>query len=828
MTSELSRAICIHGHFYQPPRENPWTETVELQESAAPWHDWNERITAECYGPNAQARILNEQGLLTDVVNNYAWTSFNFGPTLLSWMETQAPDTYGRILDADHESLARWGHGNALAQVYNHMMMPLANARDQETQIRWGIADFRRRFGRNPEGMWLPECGCNDDTIADLEQQGIRFIILEPGQSLRSRPLGDDTWQNTREQGLDPTRPYRCYVRDARGRKDLTRFVDIFFYDGPISRAVSFEDLLGNGERFSQRLTDAWNAERDHPQLIHIATDGESYGHHKTFGEMALAYSLQKGIPRRGFEITNYGTFLEVHPPDWEVELNLGPDDEGTSWSCCHGVARWRADCGCHTGGEPGWNQRWRTPLRDGLDALRDALIPIFESNGAALFDDVWEARNQYIDVILDRSSVSLEEFLSRTSTHSLSPDEQGIALQLLEMQRQAMLMYTSCGWFFSDLAGIETVQNLAYAARAAQLARAVTGTNAVDADMLEHLEKAHCNAKPKKSGSALYQSVSMAPDQVLRKVVNQFAVTALFAESPRQESRLFHYRISVDDLHHAQINTRVLLVGCVTVESGIVPGEVSYRFVLLFSSGRFRTWIQPVEQVAWSDADRADIVRDFTQSEDACIAFANARFGEETWSLRHLYKDERMRMLHRLLRQHLTGWHHTYVGLYESTKDIVRNALANGLDVPEDFKFIAVRALRRKFHDIVDTAPGPWPGSTYDRAFHSLLKEAGELQLNFDDIIPDNRLAGLLTERVQSIGRRYDDSEIAAVTSLLHLLREEACPVNTGPAQVEYLRLLQSVAAAKQPDAVSLTALQKLAELLDIDWQSVMKDTRQ
>jgi alpha-amylase/alpha-mannosidase (GH57 family) len=396
------RYICIHGHFYQPPRENPWLEAVETQDSATPYHDWNERITAECYGPNASSRILDARERIVKIVNNYAAISFNFGPTLLSWLEQRQPETYAAILDADRVSRERFGgHGSAIAQAYNHMILPLANARDQRTQVRWGIRDFETRFKRKPEAMWLPETAVDVASLEALAAEGIAFTILEPQQAKRWRAIGEDDW--TEQKGaIDPTMPYRCNLPSGRA-------IDLFFFDGPISRAVAFERLLARGENLAHRLLGAFGEGRTHPQLINIATDGETYGHHHHHGDMALAYALDYINEQKLSRVANYGQFLADVPPTHEVEIA-----ENTAWSCSHGLGRWERDCGCSTGGGEGWNQQWRTPLREALDWLRDECIAIFESRGASLLRDPWDARDDYIDVVLDRSDDSVARFLAK------------------------------------------------------------------------------------------------------------------------------------------------------------------------------------------------------------------------------------------------------------------------------------------------------------------------------------------------------------------------------------------------------------------------------
>ncbi len=399
--------ICIHGHFYQPPRENPYLEAIELQDSAYPYHDWNERITAECYAPNAASRILDAENRIVKVLNNYAHISFNFGPTLLSWMKEQTPRVYAEILEADKRSGERFsGHGSAIAQGYNHMILPLANRRDKVTQVKWGIKDFESRFGRRPEGMWLPETAVDTETLEVLAENGIHFTILAPRQAKRVRSKQSSRYHDVSGGRIDPA---HAYIVRLPSRKRI----NVFFYDGPISQAVAFEGLLSDGKRFADRLMSGFSDTREGPQLVHIATDGESYGHHHRFGEMALSYALEEIQKNDLAKLTNYGEFLEKHPAEDFAEVV-----DNSSWSCVHGVERWRSDCGCNSGGND-WNQQWRAPLRAALDWLRDRLAPIFESGLQPFFKDPWAGRDDYIRVILDRSEESRAAFFA---DHSVAP----------------------------------------------------------------------------------------------------------------------------------------------------------------------------------------------------------------------------------------------------------------------------------------------------------------------------------------------------------------------------------------------------------------------
>jgi alpha-amylase/alpha-mannosidase (GH57 family) len=493
-------ALVIHGHFYQPPRENPWTGMIEAQPSADPFHDWNERIHFECYGPNAAASIIDPATGENRFVNNYANISFNFGPTLLGWLEQHHRQTYDRIIEADRDSAAnRQGHGNAIAQAYGHAILPLCNERDLRTQVRWGLADFRFRFKREPESMWLPETACNDRVVDALIDEGLRFVILAPNQAARvRRSRGEiaEAWHNVDEHELDTSVAYRCLHRDGSERS-----IAVFFYDGATSRAMAFEKLLTSSRALVDRLA---HVRRAAGQLVSVATDGETYGHHFKFGDICLAHALEVDAPGRGLRTTNYGEYLDENPINLEVEINSNQDGEGTSWSCVHGVGRWVRDCGCHTGGEPGWNQQWRTPLRQALNFLRDENATHFEATRGQVFIDPWEARDESVILVLDQYR-SREQFLHEHAGRWLSANEQWRALAHLELQRMLLLMYTSCGWFFSDLAGIETIQILSYAGRAIDLMNQL-GLPTVRDRFLEILSEAKSNRPEMGNGADVYR----------------------------------------------------------------------------------------------------------------------------------------------------------------------------------------------------------------------------------------------------------------------------------------------------------------------------------
>ena len=487
-----TRAVCVHGHFYQPPREDPWTGRVPEQTAAAPYHDWNERITAECYAPNAAARIVGDDGETIAELNNYGHISFDIGPTLMQWLAINAPQVHAAVVEGDRAGRARFGgHGTAMAQAYHHLIMPLANDRDVETQVAWGVRDFEHRFGRHPEGMWLPETAVDLRSLEAMARHGIAFTILEPHQIARVR-RDDGDWRDGTD--ADPREPH--LVRLPSGAT-----IAIFLYSGDVARAIAFEGALSDGHALVDLLEDQFDRGREHPQLVSVATDGESYGHHHRFGEMALAYALREIERRDGLTLTNYGEHLEWHPPTSEVQVR-----EGTSWSCEHGVERWRSDCGCSAGGHDDWDQAWRAPLRAALDWLRDELASAYEAEAGHWLRDPWRARDAYIDVVLDRSPATVDAFLAQQGADPVGRADRDRVIALLELQQFAMGMFTSCGWFFDDLGRIETKQVLRYAARALDLARGALALD-LEPEFLERLSLARSNDPERGDGRAVYRA---------------------------------------------------------------------------------------------------------------------------------------------------------------------------------------------------------------------------------------------------------------------------------------------------------------------------------
>ncbi len=773
----MDRYLCIHAHFYQPPRENPWLEAVELQESAYPYHDWNERITAECYAPNAASRILTGDNRITRIVNNYSRISFNFGPTLLSWMADHSPDVYEAILTADRESRERFSqHGSALAQVYNHMILPLANRRDKETQVIWGLRDFEYRFGRAPEGMWLAETAVDVETLEVLAANGINFTVLAPSQARHERRIAQTKWKNVEGGNIDPTRAYVCPLPSGRS-------INLFFYDGPISRAVAFEGLLSDGFRFANRLLSGFADHRRFPQLMHIATDGETYGHHHPKGEMALSYALHHIESGNLAKLTNYGEFLEKVPPTHEVEII---DD--TAWSCVHGLGRWTRDCGCNSGGKPGWNQAWRDPLRTALDQLRDSLAAPYEKMAAKLLRDPWKARDEYIDVVLNRGQRTLKSFLDQHALHELTDEEIVTALSLLEMQRHAMLMYTSCGWFFDELSGIETVQVIMYAGRALQLAQALFPGNYEEA-FRQNLAEAKSNLPDHVDGARVYDRM-VKPAQVdLLAVAAHYAIASLFRRES-EPSMISSYEITQRDDVRMESGRARLAVGTALIRSRITrqQTEVSYG-VLHLGDHNVSAGVRALQ----GEPDFRQRVRELRDAFNAAdlpgvLRLLDSQFAGATYSLKSLFRDERNRVVRKILGKTMTEAEAAYRQIYEHHAPLMGFLSGMGAPLPkmlhQTAEFVLNTALRSEFlADQLDL-----------ERIQTLLDTGAREKVQWDTpwlVFALNRRLGKMAEELAVNPREERLQQFNASVALVKSLPFE---VDLGRVQNVYYQLLQQV----------------------------------
>jgi len=743
------RFLCVHAHFYQPPRENPWLESIESQDSAYPYHDWNERVTAECYAPNSASRILGGDGRIQEILNNYHKISFNFGPTVLSWMQEKDPELYASIQLADRvTSVQHSGHGSALAQAYNHLIMPLANARDRKTQTFWGIRDFEKRFGRKPEGMWLPEGAVNTETLEELASHGIAFTILSPHSASEVRAIGEKEWTDVSGGRIDPSVAYQIQLPSGKA-------MSLFFYDGPASRAVAFENLLESGEKFANRLLETFSESRTWPQLAHIATDGETYGHHRKYGEMALTYALDYVEKNNLAKLTNYGEFLAKHPSTHEARIF-----DNSSWSCAHGVERWRSNCGCNSGMHGGWNQEWRAPLREALDWLRDSLAPLYEKAGSGLFSDPWKARDEYICVILDRSRENVCEFFKRNCKEDLRKEDQVLALKLLEMERHAMLMYTSCGWFFDELSGLETVQVIQYAGRAVQLADSLSLAPPIEPELLERLARAPSNLPEHRDGKKIYEEFVKPAMLDLPKVGAHYAISSLF-ENFGEKNRIYCYTIEQKDARVLSSGKTKVVAGRINVISDITweSSEISYGVVhlgdhLITGGVRFFKGEEEYERTlkAMTEAFQNG---DFT----GLVHTVDNEYGGGSYTLGLLFRDEQRKVMSEILNTAVGEAETAYRQLYENRAPLMH--FMARLNLP------AVRILQvaAEFTLNADIRRAFEAENLNPQRIQSLLEEAKRVGIALDKAT----LEFSLRRRIEFIADRFRDnpSKLAGLQEL-------------------------------------------------------------
>ncbi|MEO1434993.1 MAG: DUF3536 domain-containing protein [Bacteroidota bacterium] len=685
------RYLCIHGHFYQPPREHAWLEVVEQQESAYPFHDWNERINYECYARNTASRILDDQQRITSIVNNYSRISFNFGPTLLSWMEQADPDTYQGILAADRESMVyNEGHGSAMAQVHSHLILPLCNRRDKETQVLWGVRDFEYRFQRKPEGMWLSETAVDTETLEVLAENGIIFTILAPRQAKAFRKKGSKDWDYLNNGGIDPRHPYLVNLPSGKT-------MNVFFYDGGVSQSVAFSGLLNNGKVFAHRLQEGFGHHNE-PVLCHIATDGESYGHHHRFGEMALSDCLNYIEEKKLAKLCNYSYYLAKFPPTREALIH-----DNSSWSCVHGVERWRSDCGCNTGGHPHWNQSWRKPLREALDWLRDEAIIVYEKEASKLLTDPWNARDEFIEVILDRDFKHVVAFLDRNSKHPLNDEERTQALRLLELQRNAMLMFTSCAWFFDEVSGIETNQVLQYACRVIYYARQVADKNWED-QFITLLEKAKSNLPEYGTAAESYRK-NVLPSRIdLDRVGMHYGVSSLFEAHP-ERLEMFNYIATSECFERKLAGNFIIAMGRTSVKSKITHSEKHFSFAVLYlGQQNIIGNISKSMSRADFDAMQPEMLIHFEQGDlGKVISIMQSSFGSESFSLDHLFRDEKSKVLNQLMDKNLQEVEASYRKIYRNNYQLMNALRQNQMPVPDAYKvtlkFLFNRRLKELFN---------------------------------------------------------------------------------------------------------------------------------
>lgn len=769
----MKKYICIHGHFYQPPRENPWLERIELQDSAYPYHDWNRRVTAECYEPNTAARILGPDFKIIDMVNNYSRISYNFGPTLLYNMSKDNPEVYRNIIEADRMSSEFFsGHGSAIAQVYNHMIMPLAGMRDKVTQVLWGISDFRARFGREPEGMWLPETAVDTESLEVLAELGIKFTILAQRQARRVKKNQKGArWKEAAHEGIDTTVPYLCCLPSGRS-------IAIFFYNGEISQEVGFGRLLDNGEDFARRLAGAFPEDNANAALVHIATDGESYGHHHKHGDMALSYCLYF-IESQGLaSLTNYAEFLSRFPPENMVEIH-----DNSSWSCIHGIERWRADCGCSSGGYPGWNQAWRGPLREAFDWLRDTLAPIFESAAAELLKDPWDARDHYIDVINDRSVGNINAFFERHAQRPLSKEEKIKALKLLSMQRNALLMYSSCGWFFDEVSGIEGVQVMMYASRAIQLAEEAAEIT-LEPEFEKRLEAVPSNIYG--NARAPYNNFVKVAKIDLLRVGAHHAISSLFREY-RKNAEIFSFNAENEFYEKIETGHHKLSIGRTRIYSKVTWEEASISFAVLHLG---EVSIHCGVRFSGTEEDfvkaQAELKGAFNRGEiPDVIRLMDSHFGKESYTLWHLFRDEQRKIINEMLRgtnREIEAFHRQVFETHYGTMDLLRKL---GIPQPKQLGITAEFILNLDLEEILKKP------SLEFKELKAVTEQLQNLRIPIDPEAIGYVAGNWITARMEEISAdSARPGELERMRDVLKLLRETQVKLNLWKAQNLYFAL--------------------------------------
>ena len=825
--------VTIHGHYYQPPRENPYLNIIEKQPSAQPYHNWNERIHDECYRPNAFARVLDDQQQVVGIVNNFEYLSFNMGATLMSWLEKHDPEVYQRIIEGDRKSQKRLnGHGNAIAQVYNHIILPLANERDKYTQIRWGKADFRARFGREPEGMWLAETAVDYPTVNALIDEEIRFIILAPSQAERCRLMpteenSDPQWHEVGGSQIDPTLPYRCFIEDGR-------YIDIFFYDGPISRDMGFSDALNTADNLAVRLGQAVRRDHRTAQLISVATDGETFGHHKKGTEKCLAYAFTETFDDKNWTVTNYAHYLSINPPIWEVFLK-----PATAWSCAHGIERWRSDCGCGGGGT--WTQKWREPLRESLDWLRDRLAVVYEEIGEKLFKDSWLARDEYVAVIGDsRPLEKVQQFLAQHQNHELTEEEQIDALRLLEMQRHCLLMYTSCGWFFDELSRPEGVQIMRYASRAMQLAGEL-GEAHHQSEFINRLAKAPSNVADFENGAEVYKKLVIPSQVSLEQVAAHYAISSLFSTYSHRES-IHCYTVEQIDYRKQHIGTMSLAVGQVKLTSKITLEHQHFTFAALHLGGwDFHCCIKPfLSRLSYTEI-KDELFEVFKQASAAQnILVMNRLFGDRHFNLQHLFAEERHRVMSKLTENTKKRLNQLYTQVYRENYSILLAFYRENLAIPQELQVAAEVALTHRAQEVVlalETAiTEPLEIDLQLKNLQAIATEANHLncKLNLSEatVVLEQLILRLLWQLLYNGDPDTSEADIKRLETIIQIGEQLNLGIYLGRAQEVYFSCLKQKIV---PDCIvaddacrwndsQLKTLLKLGMSLDVDVSDWLK----
>jgi alpha-amylase/alpha-mannosidase (GH57 family) len=807
--------LVIHGHFYQPPRENPWTDEVGAEPGARPFHDWNQRINAECYRPNAFARIVDDAGRIERIVNNYELVSFNLGPTLLRWMQRHDPLTLARLVEADRRSArVRGGHGNAIAQAYGHAILPLCNARDRATQIRWGLAEFAWRFGRGAEALWLPETAASPATLDDLIEHGLRYAILAPSQAARVRRSVQDRdggngsgagpWEDVRGGTIDPSRPYRYSHSDGSGRS-----LALLFYDGLLARSVAFGGALRESRLFIDACAATAAAPGRQGQVVHLAVDGETWGHHHAWGDRALAYALAREAPARGFHVTNYGELLDRVSPQWDAEIELGEDGLGNAWSCAHGLGRWTRDCSCRLAQREGWTQAWRAPLRAAFDLLRDQAAVFFEQEAGCLLQDPWAARDAYVHVLLEPGEAARARLLREHSRGGLA-GEQGVrALQLLEMQHMLVLMYASCGWFFDDIAGLESVQVMRYAARAVDLWSRLGGQPPIGR-MLERLGEARSNEPRLGTGADLFRTRAQGAAAPAPQIAAHLLMGAVRGSLPSSgDIGLQHY--DAFDVQVQASGHTALVTGRVDLRDERTGAAEAYEGAVLHGGGlefqvRLRACRAPDELRAAAVALHGDLPH---RSEAELLMAMTARFGEHTFGVEALLETGRQQLLTELFGDLVAEAGRAYAQLYGRNQRVIEELGRLGLDLPRELRVAAELTFTNGFERAVDRAHAGRGPADFARAL-SVIEQARERGIELDRTVAIPLLSRMLEDVFAAWGlagpgggapQERLSATVMTATEVLDLATKLELTLDLHrPQELYYHRVISSGWAARLP----------------------------
>ena len=618
---------------------------------------------------------------------------------------------------------------------------------------------------------------------------------MVPGKWLLPTPEATDPdWVEVGGGQIDPTRPYRCYLQDETGETDKSRYLDIFFYDGPISRDMGFNDVLSHSTHLAGRLGQAVQGDHRPSQILAVATDGETFGHHRGGTEKCLAYCFAAEFPARGWTVSNFAHYLSLAEPTWEVELK-----PVTAWSCSHGVDRWQDDCGCASGG--GWHQKWRRPLRDSLNWLRDQLIPIYEDYGHQFFIDPWGARDDYIQVILDRSITCLDAFFSRHQTHELTETERTDALRLLEMQRHTLLMFTSCGWFFEELSRPEGTQILRYASRAMELAGDVAGVQ-LESEFIRRIAAADSNVDLFKTGDEVYRQLVQTAQVSIEQVAAHYAISSLYTTYPR-EQRVYCYNAQQQDYQMRQMGRLTLAVGQVLLVSEITLEKMQYNFAVLHLGGwDFHCCIQPKSCRRTYTELKSLLFSTLQQASAAQIIRVMAdSFGEKFYGLQDLFAEERQRIMGLLTQQTLTRLDQLYTQVYRDNYGMMMAFHRDGMAVPQELQVAAEVTLSHRCLTTVRLLEAESSNGqislNYLSNLEAIATEAQQMRCPMKNPEIPHSLERLILRSLRlllhDLNPHRVEQDVYSLERLIQLAELLQCSLNLNPAQELYLEHFSS-----------------------------------